>query len=95
MKLKLVIIALALLITPAQSHDWYAGIRNSKTGVGCCGGDDCQPIDVSRITETEKDFIVDGRWHFPKEEAMPSIDGTYHACIWGGKPRCFFYPMNV
>jgi hypothetical protein len=22
-------------------------------------------------------------------------DTGYSACIWGGKPRCFFYPMNV
>lgn len=80
---------------PAEAHDWYSGIRNPATGVGCCGGNDCTPIDIARVIETRDEFIVDGKWHFLKSEAMPAQDGQYHACIWGGKPRCFFYPMNV
>ena len=84
-----------LLFTPAEAHDWYSGIRNPTTGVGCCGGHDCTPIDISRVLETRDEFIVDGKWRFNKDEAMPARDGQYHACIWGGKPRCFFYPMNV
>jgi hypothetical protein len=83
------------LLGPAEAHDWYSGIRNPTTGVGCCGGNDCTPIDVARVVETRDEFIVDGVWHFNKDEAMPAQDGQYHACIWGGKPRCFFYPMNV
>lgn len=79
----------------AYPHDWYSGIRNGKTRVGCCGGKDCQPVDVSRVLETRDAFILDGKWTFPKDEAMPAQDGQFHACIWGGKPRCFFYPMNV
>jgi hypothetical protein len=77
------------------AHEWYSGTRNAYTGVGCCGGHDCAPVDAARIVETIDEFIVDGRWHFNKSEAMPSRDGSYHACIWGGKPRCFFIPMNV
>ena len=52
-------------------------------------------VDVGRVEETATEFIVDGKWHFIKDEAMPAQDGQYHAWIWGGKPRCFFYPMNV
>jgi hypothetical protein len=88
-------IAFIALFSPAEAHDWYAGIRNPQTGWGCCGGQDCHPIDVGRVEETATEFIVDGKWHFIKDEAMPAQDGQYHACIWGGKPRCFFYPMNV
>lgn len=80
---------------PARSHDWYAGVRNPVTGNGCCGGDDCKPIDVSRVEETATEFIVDGKWHFNKDEAMPAQDAQYHACILGGKPRCFFVPINT
>jgi hypothetical protein len=84
-----------LASAPARAHDWYSGLRNPTTGVGCCGGNDCQPVDISRVLETHDEFILDGKWHFEKNGALPSIDGQYHACIWGGKPRCFFYPSNV
>jgi hypothetical protein len=79
----------------ALSHSWYTGFRNPTTGVDCCGGADCTPIDVNRIVETVEEFVIDSRWHFRKDEAMPSFDGAYHACIWGGRPRCFFFPSNV
>jgi hypothetical protein len=82
------------LATPAQAHDWYSD-KHGPGGVSCCGGDDCSPLDIERVLETRDEFIVDGKWHFNKDEAMPSIDGQYHACIWGGKPRCFFFPSNV
>lgn len=88
-------VALHVLATAAASHDWYSGIRNPVTGVGCCGGHDCTPIDIGRVVETKDEFVVDGIWRFKKDGAMPAPDGQYHACIWGGKPRCFFYPMNV
>jgi hypothetical protein len=88
-------IAFLALLSPAEAHDWYSGIRNPQTGWGCCGGADCHAIDVGRVEETADAFIVDGKWRFDKDEAMPAQDGQYHACIWGGKPRCFFYPMNV
>lgn len=80
----------------AGQPDPYKGLRNDKTGVGCCGGHDCAVLkDVNRVRETKDEYIVDEKWHFKKDEAMPSWDGQYHACIWGGKPRCFFYPSNV
>ena len=82
-------------IPSTYAHDWYSGIRNPVTGVNCCGGRDCKAIDIGRVLETLDEFIIDDKWHFDKDEAMPSQDGSYHACIWGGKPRCFFVPQNV
>lgn len=90
------ILFLIFLATETLAHDWYSGIRNPNTGVGCCGGNDCGPVDVNRILETDREYIIDGKWVFKKpEDVMPSQDGGYHACIWGGKPRCFFAPSNV
>jgi hypothetical protein len=87
--------ALVAQKSPTYSHDWYSGIRNPVTGVSCCGGQDCEPIDIGRVHETHDQFIIDGTWHFNKDEALPSQDGGYHACIWAGKPRCLFVPLNV
>lgn len=84
-----------IITTMAGAHDWYSDNRNPATGVGCCGVRDCASVEVERIQQTPDEFIVDGIWHFKISEAIPSQDGGYHACIWGGKPRCFFYPTNT
>ena len=90
-----------IFLSPVEAHEWYSGVRNPSSGVGCCGGSDCEPInDLARIVETKDEFILDSKWHFKKSEAMPTQEWKpgetgYHACIWGGKPRCFFYPTNV
>ena len=89
------VLALVLTLAPVKAHSWYFDQRNPVTGWGCCGGQDCLQVDVNRVEEAKDEFIVDGKWHFAKAEAMPSPDGQYHACIWGGKPRCFFFPANV
>lgn len=97
-------------IRQAYPHDWYSGIRNPTTGVGCCGGHDCHPLmadELNRLTEDDDNYIIDGIWKFPKDEAMPAshfhpkpdqegrIPSGYHYCIWGGKPRCFFIPQST
>jgi hypothetical protein len=109
-----------VLFDPAEAHDWYSGIRNPTTGVGCCGGNDCFIVRLEWLSEDAENFIVTFpsgveapigtylrggqlQFKFPKSEAMPTRhidtenpdDTGYSACIWGGKPRCFFYPMNV
>jgi hypothetical protein len=108
------------LFSPAEAHDWYSGIRNPTTGVGCCGGNDCFKVRLEWLSEDADNYIVTFpsgvdapistylrggqlQFKFPKSEAMPARhidvddpdDTGYSACIWGGKPRCFFYPMNV
>lgn len=45
-----------------------------------------------------------GPYSFPKKDARPTPHGHaddgaehsgYHACIYGGKARCFFFPSNA
>lgn len=96
--LGLVMSLMAQQCSRAHAHSWYEGIRNPKTGEGCCGMRDCFPVDVNDVVENETTYVVTVRgtpWTFPKAEAMPSPDGLYHICIWGGKARCFFFPANV
>lgn len=79
----------------AQSHEIYSGLKNPVTDEDCCGNSHCEPIAVERVVETHDEFIVDGKWHFVKNQALPSSDGQYHACIVGENLRCFLFPSNV
>jgi hypothetical protein len=84
----------------AHPHDWYSGIRNPTTGVGCCGGNDCHPLmsdEMERLTEDADNYIIDGIWKFPKKGANGEqrFESGYSYCIWGGKPRCFFFPTSA
>lgn len=122
-------IATFLLLTfyasGAYAHQWYSGLRNPETGVGCCGGNDCFEVPLEWLSEDNDNFIVSlpdplpvaaglsgtmaGKvYFFPKNEAMPAkgtdnrnegkdgfFHSGYHACIWGGKARCFFFPTNT
>lgn len=90
----------------ASSHpkpgqpDPYLNARNADTGWGCCGGRDCMEVDVTkpeelaRMTEDADEVVLDGKWHFPKKGSLPSFNGNYHFCIWGGKPRCLYIPTS-
>src|SRR5688572_7071228 len=82
------------LLAPVAAHDWYTGIRNPSSGVGCCGGTDCFALrldELGRLSEDEEHYIIDGKWRFPKADAMPAREikegeSGYAYCIWGGKP---------
>lgn len=95
--MKWLILTVVILSNPlVPVHDHYTNTK-PLAGWRCCGGDDCKKIvDRDRIKETAFAWILDDRWVFDKgQTGLPSFDGDYHACIWGGKPRCFFYPLNA
>lgn len=78
----------------ASTHGVYSELT-SKRG-GCCGEQDCKPIDVNRVQEFTYEWVVDGKWHFDKNQTgVKSPDGQYHMCIIDGVPRCLLYPVNV
>lgn len=90
------LISMFLFTGIASSHKWYTELENPVTHLGCCGNSHCIKLDnLNRLVETEDEFILDGKYHFKKSEAMPSEDGSYHYCIIADNPRCFFYPTSV
>jgi hypothetical protein len=85
MALILVLVATAASALPADSHEWYAGLR-SPSGVPCCNERDCHPVAarVNRDTGNEE-IQANGAWYpveYGKVLSFPSPDGGYHAC-WG------------
>jgi len=105
-------LALIAYYGKAQAHDWYTGISNPTSGEGCCGGNDCYPLQLEDFVEKADEFVITivvplakwpgwppGVYRFRKDSAMPTRhidDGEsgYHACIWGKKARCFFFPSS-
>jgi hypothetical protein len=73
--------AMALLITtaraappPGQSFDpemkeWYSGLRQPQTNIGCCSISDCRPYE-SRITKDHYEIKVNRRWFAVPNEVV-------------------------
>lgn len=89
----------AAYIAPAFGHrEWLDGTTvDKKTQSLCCGADkDCFRLDPSHVH-----LLADGLYHFDdtpftidEKRAMPSPDGAYWRCIWGGEIRCLFVPFE-
>jgi hypothetical protein len=97
--LSVMLVATAACALPAESHEWYAGLR-SPSGMPCCNERDCHPV-ASRVNhDTGREEIqANGAWYpveYGKVLPLSSPDGGYHAC-WGntaGRPnfRCIILP---
>jgi len=81
---------LALMAGVSTAHEWYPA--------DCRSGQDCGPIDDSRVTRTlQDDYVVDGKWIFARDDkatTRQSLSGRYHACFPdpNAKPKCIFVP---
>jgi hypothetical protein len=81
----------------ASAHgpaEWIqqGGYRNA-VGELCCGEKDCLGIADADVTVTAAGYLVKSiRETVPFGEALPSPDGHYWRCYWGGKRKCFFAP---
>lgn len=76
---------LGLAVLPAFAHSWY--------DPSCCSGQDCAPIPSIAVTAGEGGWRVRLRVGdhplvtgpidvtVPYDEALPSQDGAFHACI--------------
>lgn len=75
-----------MLAVAARAHSWYPA--------ECCSGEDCTPVDKSRVKVVEGGYALDGVV-IPQAIVRKSLDGEFHVCI---PPttrvmRCFFAPV--
>lgn len=84
----LVIAILIALICIAFAHSWY--------DLECCSDNDCHPVAVDDVIETEKGWkhLPTGT-EFTRDQVKPSKDRRFHVCIgnkaWDrGKPYCIY-----
>src|SRR5262249_10688228 len=92
-----VLTALLVLSTAVLAHgeaDWISrgGYRNA-VGEFCCGEQDCPALADDDVAITAGGYLVKSlREVVPFSEAMPSPDGHFWRCAWGGARKCFFAP---
>ena len=69
------------------------GAYRNAAGELCCGERDCFELSGEDISITEAGYFVKSiRETVPFSEALPSPDGNYWRCQWGGSRKCFFAP---
>jgi hypothetical protein len=73
------LVATAVSALPAESHEWYAGLR-SPSGMPCCNERDCHPV-ASRVNhDTGREEIqANGAWYpveYGKVLPFSSPDGA-------------------
>jgi len=84
----------------ANAHgpaEWIerGGFKNAA-GELCCGERDCVELADADVTVTARGYFVRSiRETVPYSEALPSPDGHYWRCQWGGARKCFFAPPGT
>lgn len=90
-------ILLCAFVCEARAHgaaEWIerGGYRNA-IGELCCGERDCAELADDDVAIVPGGFLVKSLKEIvPIEQALPSPDGHYWRCQWGGERKCFFYP---
>src|SRR5436309_15555179 len=96
-RLVLAAVLAAATLSLASAHgpaQWIqrGGYRNA-VGELCCGERDCFELSGDDVTITGAGYFVRSiRETVPFNEALPSPDGQYWRCQWGGTRKCFFVP---
>jgi hypothetical protein len=98
-RLALVALALTATLSLASAHgpaEWIqrGGYKNAA-GELCCGERDCFELASSDVSVTAAGYFVHStKETVPFSEALPSPDGLYWRCQWGGMRKCFFAPPS-
>jgi hypothetical protein len=96
-RLVLAALVAAATLSLASAHgpaEWIqkGGYRNAA-GELCCGERDCFELAAGDVSVTATGYFVHSiRETVPFNEALPSPDGQYWRCQWGGSRKCFFAP---
>lgn len=95
----LIFALLLAMLAPAYGHgeaDWIQkGALKNAAGELCCGERDCFVIPSPDIAVTAAGYLIKSiKETVPYSEAMPSPDGQYWRCAWGGTRKCFFSPPH-
>jgi len=90
-------LAAVLTVSIAVAHgpaEWInQGNYRNAAGELCCGEHDCFALPVTDVSVTQKGYFVRSKGEtVPFSEALPSPDGFYWRCEWGGARKCFFAP---
>jgi hypothetical protein len=94
------LLLLLLSLPHARAHDYWADHTrvDPQTKQLCCGESDCKELSEEDIQETGAGWEIkapDGSLQqVDRNRVMPSPDGHFWGCYWGGEYKCFFAPMN-
>jgi hypothetical protein len=96
-RISLAAVLVAATLSLAGAHgpaEWIQrGAYRNAAGELCCGERDCFELSGEDISITEAGYFVKSvRETVPFNEALPSPDGNYWRCQWGGSRKCFFAP---
>ena len=95
----LALLAAIMTFSLADAHgpaEWInrGGYKNTA-GELCCGERDCAELATDDVKITAAGYFVASiRETVPFSEALPSPDGHYWRCHWGGMRKCFFAPPS-
>ena len=98
-RLTLAALAVTATLSLASAHgpaEWIqrGGYKNAA-GELCCGERDCFELTSSDVSVTAAGYFVHStKETVPFSEALPSPDGNYWRCQWGGTRKCFFAPPS-
>ena len=90
-------VLVSVMLSLASAHgpaEWIqrGGYKNAA-GELCCGERDCFELATDDVSVTASGYYVRSvRETVPFNEALPSPDGRYWRCQWGGSRKCFFAP---
>ena len=90
----------AAMFSLASAHgpaEWInRGAYKNAAGELCCGERDCLELADADVTVTAAGYLVKSISEtVPFGEALPSPDGHYWRCQWGGARKCFFAPPGT
>jgi hypothetical protein len=92
----LVVVTLSLASAHGPAEWIQRGGYKNAAGELCCGERDCFELAEADVTVTAVGYFVKSVSEtIPFTEALPSPDGRYWRCQWGGMRKCFFAPPGM